>query len=178
MRNITKNQLKKAIFMRLCDFETTIENAIPGVMVSYCEELLFYDRMDEKNVEQDEIYDALSKYFKVTVTSVHTDNFEDVGVWIVYKDDSVPDEVPCPECYNSRFDSELTDENDFASYTIGFTDKNFRMLYSSGYGEPPRILFDNWNKTSKQWLTVGKYYPKHCPECGREITEYKEKKNG
>ena len=174
MRNITKNQLKKAIFLRLGDFEDVVEKAMPDVQVSYCEETLFYDAEPDRNVEKDEIYEALSKYFCVNVTSVHTDGYEDVGVWIAYQDITVPTEAPCPECYNSRFDDELTDKNDFASYTIGDSEKDYRMMYSSGYGEPPRILFDKWSEEQRQWITVGKYYPKHCPECGREITEYPE----
>lgn len=178
MRNLTKNQLKKAIFMRLSDFEDVVEKAIPDVKVSYCEEALFYDAEPDRTVEKDEIYEALSEYFDVYVTSIHTDGYEDVGVWIVYQDKTVSAEVPCAKCYNARFDSELTDENDFSSYTIGCVDEGFRMMYSTGYGKRPRIEFDKWSEENKQWLTVGKYFPRHCPECGREITEYPEVKNG
>lgn len=178
MRNVTKNQLKKAIFMRLSDFEGVVEKAIPDVQVSYCEETLFYDAEPDRTVEKDEIYEALSKYFDVYVTSVHTDGYEDVGVWIMYQDKTVSAEVPCAKCYNARFDDELTDENDESSFTIGDSEKNYRMMYSAGYGKPPRIEFDAWDEKRKAWNTVGLYYPKHCPECGREITEYPEVTNG
>lgn len=174
MKNITKEQLRKSIFMRLSDFEEVIENAIPGIQISYCEEILFYNTDGGRTVEQKEIYDELSKYFDVYVTSVHADSNDDVGVWIIYKEKQGSAEVPCGKCYNSRFDCELTDDNDFSSYTIGCSEKNYRMLYSSGHGQPPRILFESWNEEQKQWITVGKYFPKHCPDCGREINEYKE----
>ena len=169
MKNVIKEQLKKSIFMSLYKFERVVENAIPYVKVSLC-----YDTYSERTVNKEEIYEELSKYFGVCVTSIHTDSCEDTGVWIVYKDQDVATEVPCSGCYNSRFDYNLTDENDYLISSIGDSEDNYRMLYCSGNGQPPRILFDKWSEERKQWVTVGEYFPKHCPECGRGITEYPE----
>lgn len=83
---------------------------------------------------------------------------------------SSTDSIPCRWCDNARVNPELTDENDFASYTIGEACKNFRIMFTVGSGKPPRIEFETWN--NDHWSTVGVYYPKHCPNCGREINEY------
>lgn len=84
------------------------------------------------------------------------------------------EKVPCAKCYNARLDDELTDKNDFASYTIGKSEKGYRVMYTTGYGRPPRIEFETWNESCRNWDTVGIYFPKCCPECGRKITEYDE----
>lgn len=76
---------------------------------------------------------------------------------------------PCYMCYNARLDNELTEENDFSSITVAYT-KNYRIMYSSGYGEPPRLEAEFWN--GQEWITVSIYYPKYCPNCGRPIEEY------
>lgn len=178
MRNITKNKLRKCIFMLMCDFESVVERAIPDVLVSYCEQELFFETDGQKTVEKEKVLDALSAYFDVNVTSLHTDGYDEAGVWIVYKDKETTTQPPCSKCYNARFDDELTDENDGSSFTIGDSEKNYRMMYSAGCGKPPRIEFDAWNEQRKEWQTVGMYHPKHCPECGREIIEYPEAHNG
>lgn len=161
--------------MLLDEFEDVIEKAIPdGTLVTYCEQELFFETDGQSSVDRNKVLEALSDYFGVNVTSIHTDGYDEVGVWIVYKDadNAGASQVPCRSCYNARFDDELTDENDFSSKTIGTADNDYRMMYSSGYGKPPRLQFDAWNDKRKEWMTVGLYYPKHCPECGREINEY------
>jgi hypothetical protein len=45
-------------------------------------------------------------------------------------------------------------------------------MISSGYGEPVRMEIDHWYEHLREWRTVGKYYPKYCPECGRKLDEY------
>lgn len=101
-------------------------------------------------------------------------------------DDEVDNVVtPCSMCLNARLDDELTDNNDFSSSTIEYNkSNNFRMMLSSGAGKPLRIEAELWSSSVKRWITVGQYYPKFCPECGRKITEYrrqsslKEKQHG
>lgn len=81
----------------------------------------------------------------------------------------------CSKCFNARIDpdNELTDYNDFSSSTIEYNKHdNFRMMLSSGAGKPLRIEAEKWSSSVQQWITVGQYYPKFCPECGRKITEY------
>lgn len=92
----------------------------------------------------------------------------------------------CKYCFNARvyepteeermdpFATELTDENDSSSCCVGRASTDFRFMLSSGYGEPLRIEMDKWNNQREEWVTVGKYYPKYCPECGRRLNEYDE----
>lgn len=80
------------------------------------------------------------------------------------------DSKPCFYCNNARINHHLTDENDYSSLSIGEACPNFRIMFTSGSGKPPRIEFETWN--NDHWSTVGVYYPKHCPYCGREINEY------
>lgn len=170
MKNVTKEQLHKCIFMPFSDFKGIINKLKPDVTVTYSEHKLSL----ETDGNSSEVLQELSMYFNVTVTGFHADDSDDTGVWILYKDKALSEEVPCVKCFNARFNDELTDENDFGSYTVGQSEKNYRMTYSSGYGEPPRIEFDAWNESCTRWETVGVYFPKCCPECGREITEYEE----
>lgn len=176
MINVTKEQLHKCIFMSLSDFKSIISKLKPDVMVTYCEHKLSLETDSNNSVEKKDVLQELSVYCNVTVTDFHTDDSDDTGVWILYKDKVLTEEVPCGKCFNARFNDELTDENDFASYTIGQSEKGYRMTYNSGYGKPPRIEFDAWNESCTRWDTVGVYFPKCCPECGREITEYDEKR--
>lgn len=82
-------------------------------------------------------------------------------------------QVICGKCFNARMglDENLDDDNDFSSFSIGHGSKDFRMLYTAGNGKPPRIEAQQWDERVG-WYNVGIYYPKYCPECGREITEY------
>lgn len=82
--------------------------------------------------------------------------------------------TPCHMCDNARLNHELTDDNDYSSCTIGSYDKECRIMLSSGWGKPLRIEIERWNDKIGRWEDIGIYYPKYCPECGREIKEYKE----
>lgn len=179
MRNVTKEQQKKCIYMLLIDFEDVIKRVTPDIWVSYIRNKISLDTYIGKSFNKRKYLDELSKYFDVNVTGVHLDSDDDKGVWIVYKETDKSEQTPCRMCFNSRFDDELTDENDFSSYSIGHHDKNYRMMYTSGYGKPPRIEFETWSEEYKHWTTVGLYFPKCCPECGRTIKEYNDnEKNG
>ena len=95
----------------------------------------------------------------------------------------------CKFCFNARvyepteeeqmnpFNTELTDDNDSSSIVVGKHMRPYRsIMINSGHGEPLNIEFLEWAVTRERWETVGKYYPKFCPECGRRLDEYDEDK--
>jgi hypothetical protein len=74
-------------------------------------------------------------------------------------------------CDNGRINEELTDDNDYSAICVGKSANGFRIMYCSGDGKPPRIEVEEWRE-NVGWYRVGFYYPKYCPNCGREINEY------
>lgn len=79
---------------------------------------------------------------------------------------------PCDFCDNGRLNDDLDDDNDLFYCGIGDCVDGYRIMLGSGDGKPLRIEFDRWDEKVKIWVTVGCYFPKNCPECGREIFEY------
>ena len=86
---------------------------------------------------------------------------------IVYAREDHPEE----EYFDTYFDS----SNDFSSCGIGKADGEHMIYFNSGAGHPCNIEIMNLAEDN-QWHTVGRYFPKFCPECGRELNEYNEKK--
>ena len=96
--------------------------------------------------------------------------------------------MACKFCYNAYvwakephkeedyFDEGLHDSNDFSSITIGHGASKTQMYINSGNGEAVNIEVCRWTPGGYQghdgWVTVAKYYPKFCPECGRKLDEY------
>lgn len=94
----------------------------------------------------------------------------------IYEDpEEQKQQTVCGKCFNARLglDENLDDDNDFSSFSIGHGSNGFRMMYTAGNGKPPRIEVQQWHEKAG-WHNVAIYYPKHCPECGREITEYEQ----
>jgi hypothetical protein len=44
-------------------------------------------------------------------------------------------------------------------------------MYNSGMGRACNIEFRKWHE-GYGWVSVGCYFPKFCPECGRPLDEY------
>ena len=79
---------------------------------------------------------------------------------------------PCNFCDNAFFNNELTDDNDFSSFTIGSSLSDNRLMLSVGAGKPLRITSEHYDYEYRGWIFNSAYYPKFCPECGRQIIEY------
>ena len=101
--------------------------------------------------------------------------------------------MSCQFCYNAHvwakgetvddyFDIGLDDTNDASSNTIGSSTNGFQLYFNSGNGEPCNIEVCEWKENGYKgrpgWATIGIYYPKFCPECGRELSEYKISERG
>lgn len=91
MKNVENYQLKKCIFMELGDYKELIDKLTGGLKsVEYECDGIYYE--DTEKAEETETYwneyitETLSKYFDVTITSVHADDCEYLGVWICYKE--------------------------------------------------------------------------------------------
>ncbi len=82
----------------------------------------------------------------------------------------------CRFCENNRTNPEWELDEEQVSYamTIGDTEKGYRIMFDKNPYRPLEITFDTWNDQLKtpQWIQVGSYFPKYCPECGRKIDEY------
>jgi len=90
MKNIKDYQLKKCIFYTLDEYKRLIKKILGEDVNVYVEDFtdLYYESINDENegISFVEIKAALNKYFDVNVTSIHTDGYAEIGVWIVYKD--------------------------------------------------------------------------------------------
>ena len=81
MKNINKWQLKKCIVAEPEEFEKIIHGFDEDATIAYD-----YDGIDI-TMDTDELYKNLAEYYGVKeVTSLHTDGYDSLLVWIVYKD--------------------------------------------------------------------------------------------
>lgn len=86
-----------------------------------------------------------------------------------------------PKTEEDYYDSGLDDSNDFSSISIGRTcslpdSKPHQIYINSGNGEATNIEVCEWY--NGRWHTIGKYYLKFCPECGRKLDEYEIEEKG
>lgn len=82
MKNAEDYRLKKCIFLearKFCDIMDSL-----GIQAETGFEGIFYSKNDD-DIDDEEVYKALSGYFDVNVTSVHCDDCDYMGVWVVYK---------------------------------------------------------------------------------------------
>lgn len=78
-------------------------------------------------------------------------------------------------CDNARINDRLLYDNDYSAILLNdSTDGNLRMLICSGWQKPLRIDVEVW--LNDLWCVACRYYPKYCPNCGRKIVEYQNKK--
>jgi hypothetical protein len=83
-----------------------------------------------------------------------------------------------PKTEEDYYDTGLDDSNDACSITIGDKISGYQIYFNSGMGKPCNIEICQWISDlnglyhSGKYHTIGVYYPKFCPECGRPLTEY------
>lgn len=86
MKNIRTSQLKRAIFLDIDEFEGILTGLF-GCSI-HCE--YGYDGISygEDAEEEEKVRTELAKYFDVKlITSIHIDDCEYIGVWIIYQDE-------------------------------------------------------------------------------------------
>ncbi|MCR4693216.1 MAG: hypothetical protein K5664_04985 [Firmicutes bacterium] len=82
MKNVRENQLKKCIFFLYDEFEEVIKDFGISTEIDY-DGIAFAKGNEDINNEA--VYAILSKHFDIDVTSVHCDDCDYIGVWVVYK---------------------------------------------------------------------------------------------
>ena len=91
MKNVEKWQLKTCIFMDMDEFDEIIKNVISkDIIVTYgLVDGIYFENKNkpEEFINERDIYKELAKYFDVkTITSIHIDDFDEIGVSICYHD--------------------------------------------------------------------------------------------
>lgn len=88
MRNVREKQLKKCIILDGDEFRYIVNQIIDiPVEVNYTYDGIEIYPATDTNKEITDIETLLAKYFDVKeVTSLHIDDCDTIGVWIVYKD--------------------------------------------------------------------------------------------
>ena len=82
--NISK---KSCLLMPFEDFDSLLDGLNPHIKVEIDLDGLHYINYDEDRVvEEDEICDLLSDAFETRVSSVHIDDYDWTGVWVVYSE--------------------------------------------------------------------------------------------
>ena len=77
---------------------------------------------------------------------------------------------PCCMCNNARVDDKLTEDDNLSYLAVGESVRPFQILFASGGGKPFRLLVEFL--IDNRWSTAAVYYPRYCPNCGRELLEY------
>ena len=91
MKNVRENQLKKCIFLEEEEFTNILREVFEDDTIHVgltLEGIDYYTDIEENEKlldNNDEINGRLSKYFDCNVTSIHIDDCDYVGIWVVYR---------------------------------------------------------------------------------------------
>lgn len=86
MKNVTQSMLKPSIFMPSDDFTKLVTDLFPGVQINYDLDGINYE-YEDNSFDTNTLPTKLAEYFDVKeITSIHSDNYDCIGVWITYKD--------------------------------------------------------------------------------------------
>ena len=86
MKNVCENQLKKCIYIDdIEEFERVVKLATDTdvIVEATMEGIDFYFR-DPLKADNVDVLAALSRYYGVQITSIHMDDAEYTGIWLVY----------------------------------------------------------------------------------------------
>lgn len=89
MKNVRPDQLKTAIFLTQKELEVVLSEVLQKTVTANISPYGLGVGTEDEVVDDCGLCDALSKHFDVRVTSVHIDDYDYVGVWIIYKDKEV-----------------------------------------------------------------------------------------
>lgn len=100
MQNVRPTQLKTAIILTLDEYKEVVNTVAPHTYI-HCEtDGLWYER-DEgfPEIEEDELRHMLAPHFGVAeITSIHIDDCDYVGVWLIYKEHAPTPTPTAHEC--------------------------------------------------------------------------------
>ena len=88
MRNVRQNQLRKCILLDAQELQAILSAVYEmDIYVDAYPDCLMYETNNrlELDIDDNDICDALSKYYDINVLSIHTDDACDV--WISYKEE-------------------------------------------------------------------------------------------
>lgn len=87
MKNVREEQLKTCIYLETVEFDSIITEAFgDDVDIEYSKDGICISN-DEDCIEFEDIAKAVETYFDIKkVTSIHMDDSDFIGVWVVYKD--------------------------------------------------------------------------------------------
>ena len=87
MTNVRPNQLKKCIFTDVEELQAILSAIYEeDIDVHISLDGLWYESKSDLDIGNDDVCQVLSEYYDVQVTSIHIDDCDYVGVWIVYKE--------------------------------------------------------------------------------------------
>lgn len=87
MKNVRTNQLKKCIFTDVEELQAILSAIYEeDIDVNISLDGLWYESKSDLDIGDSDVCQALSEYYDVNVTSIHIDDCDYVGVWIVYKE--------------------------------------------------------------------------------------------
>ena len=88
MKNVRESQRKTCIFLEVEEFESILHRLFgKDIETDYSLDGLYIGYENGDDLDTEELHDLLAKYFDVaTVTSIHIDDADTTGVWIVYKE--------------------------------------------------------------------------------------------
>lgn len=89
MKNVRPDQLKKVIFLTQTGLEVALSKVLQETVTANVSLYGLDVCTEDDGVDDRAICDALSKHFDVQVTSIHIDDCDHVGVWVVYEEKEV-----------------------------------------------------------------------------------------